>query len=411
MIPKREILLRSQEWRLRPEVVEKDYVLGWMLAAITEHPVAGSAWVFKGGTCLKKCFFETFRFSEDLDFSLLVDAPYDEVDVLEILRDVAETTETLSGVQCPRGGVGVKVRKNKAGDRTYDGSIEYRGPLAMPTGPKIRFDITKHERTFPPFARQQVLHSYPDELPATALVQTYSLEELVAEKCRALIERTRPRDLYDVVHLGQHRKGEIDVERTRLLFHEKCAAKGIATPSRAGIVELVDRSADLRADWGSMLAHPLPALPDADAFVAMLSESLAWLEPSLAPVELAAAPRMSGVLESPRGMRLWGRAVPLDAIRFAASNRLLVELDYTGKHRVVEAYSLRRSTTGKLLLFVAEDGQLKSFDVDGITNVSITSRSFVPRWTIELVPGSSSFEVPTAPSPRRPSRPPRKRRR
>jgi len=117
------------------------------------------------------------------------------------------------------------------------------------------------------------------------------------------------------------------------------------------------------------------------------------------------------VLESPRGMRLWGRAVPLDAIRFAASNRLLVELDYTGKHRVVEAYSLRRSTTGKLLLFVAEDGQLKSFDVDGITNVSITSRSFVPQWTIELVPGSSSFEVPTAPSPRRPSRPPRKRRR
>jgi hypothetical protein len=51
MIPKREILLRSQEWRLRPEVVEKDYVLGWMLAAITEHPVAGSAWVFKGGPC------------------------------------------------------------------------------------------------------------------------------------------------------------------------------------------------------------------------------------------------------------------------------------------------------------------------------------------------------------------------
>ena len=57
MIPKREILLRSQEWSLRPEVVEKDYVLGWMLAAITAHPVAGSAWVFKGGTCLKKCFF------------------------------------------------------------------------------------------------------------------------------------------------------------------------------------------------------------------------------------------------------------------------------------------------------------------------------------------------------------------
>lgn len=402
MIPKREILLRSQEWRLRPEVVEKDYVLGWMLAAITAHPSAASAWVFKGGTCLKKCFFETFRFSEDLDFSLLEGAPYDEADILAILRDIAETTETLSGVQCPRSGVGLKVRKNKAGDRTYDGSIEYRGPLAMPTGPKIRFDITRHERTFPPFAAQRVLHSYPDELPATALVQTYSLEELVAEKCRALIERTRPRDLYDIVHLGQHRKGEIDLQRTRLLFHEKCTAKGIATPSRAGIVELVERSADLRGDWDNMLAHQLPALPDVETFVLMLSESLAWLEPSVAPIEVPTAPRMSGVLESPRGMRLWGLGVPLDAIRFAASNRLLVELEYKDKPRVVEAYSLRRSTTGKLLLFVIESGtgEIKSFDVDGITNVRITSRSFAPQWPIELVPGTVAFEGPAG-RPRR----------
>ena len=26
--------------------------------------------VFKGGTCIKKCYFETYRFSEDLDFTL-----------------------------------------------------------------------------------------------------------------------------------------------------------------------------------------------------------------------------------------------------------------------------------------------------------------------------------------------------
>lgn len=118
MIPKRDILLRAQEWKLRPEVVEKDYVLGWMLAAIAAHPIAGSAWVFKGGTCLKNCFFETFRFSEDLDFSLLPDAPYDEPDVLAILRDLAEIAEASSGVQCSRGGVSLKLRKNKAGEPT-----------------------------------------------------------------------------------------------------------------------------------------------------------------------------------------------------------------------------------------------------------------------------------------------------
>ena len=50
--------------------------LGWFLVAVAEHPQAGSQWVFKGGTCLKKCYLETYRFSEDLDFSLLPGEPH-----------------------------------------------------------------------------------------------------------------------------------------------------------------------------------------------------------------------------------------------------------------------------------------------------------------------------------------------
>ena len=68
--PKADILARGAEWGLRPDIVEKDYVLGWLLAAFAIHGVTSASWVFKGGTCLKKCFFETYRFSEDLDFSL-----------------------------------------------------------------------------------------------------------------------------------------------------------------------------------------------------------------------------------------------------------------------------------------------------------------------------------------------------
>jgi hypothetical protein len=41
MIGKQEILERAQEWQLRPDVVEKDYVLGWVLAAIAQHPETG----------------------------------------------------------------------------------------------------------------------------------------------------------------------------------------------------------------------------------------------------------------------------------------------------------------------------------------------------------------------------------
>ena len=67
MIDRREILDMATQMSLNPHVVEKDYVLGWMLAGIASHPILRETWVFKGGTCLKKCYFETYRFSEDLD--------------------------------------------------------------------------------------------------------------------------------------------------------------------------------------------------------------------------------------------------------------------------------------------------------------------------------------------------------
>ena len=70
MIDRREILAEAERLTLLPNVVEKDYVLGWMLAGIYAHPDISGSWVFKGGTCLKKCWFETYRFSEDLDFTL-----------------------------------------------------------------------------------------------------------------------------------------------------------------------------------------------------------------------------------------------------------------------------------------------------------------------------------------------------
>ncbi len=78
MISKGELMAVAGETGLRPGVVEKDYVLGWLLAAINANAALASSWVFKGGTCLKKCYFETYRFSEDLDFTLTDEAHLDE---------------------------------------------------------------------------------------------------------------------------------------------------------------------------------------------------------------------------------------------------------------------------------------------------------------------------------------------
>jgi predicted nucleotidyltransferase component of viral defense system len=65
MIGRAEILGRANDLGLEARVVEKDYVLGWLLAGIARDEELSRAWLFKGGTCLKKCFFETYRFTDE----------------------------------------------------------------------------------------------------------------------------------------------------------------------------------------------------------------------------------------------------------------------------------------------------------------------------------------------------------
>ena len=69
----RPLRTRLQEARHRLgiqwEVLERDYLLSWILAGVGQVPELGDTLVFKGGTALKKCYFGDYRFSEDLDFS------------------------------------------------------------------------------------------------------------------------------------------------------------------------------------------------------------------------------------------------------------------------------------------------------------------------------------------------------
>lgn len=64
MIPKQELMDLSREFSLDVRIVEKDYVLGCLLAGIANDSNLFNKWIFKGGTCLKKCYFETYHFSE-----------------------------------------------------------------------------------------------------------------------------------------------------------------------------------------------------------------------------------------------------------------------------------------------------------------------------------------------------------
>ena len=98
MITRADIVDRVREWGLRESVVEKDYVIGWLLWGIGSDPRLSAGWAFKGGTCLKKCYIETYRFSEDLDFTILPEGLMEPSDLGPVLRGVLDRINQESGI-------------------------------------------------------------------------------------------------------------------------------------------------------------------------------------------------------------------------------------------------------------------------------------------------------------------------
>jgi hypothetical protein len=114
--------------------------------------------------------------------------------------------------------------------------------------------------------------------------------------------------------------------------------------------------------------------------------------------------RNTEVIRGPAGtIGLATRSTPaIETIRFAAANRLCIELDYRderGKRgtRVIEAYSLRRTQANDTLLMAvrADSGEPRSYRLDRIEDARATQRTFVPRYPIELTP-TGPLAVPHA---------------
>lgn len=399
MITKQEVLERAREWNLRPEVVEKDYVLGWVLAATAQLPTIRDHWVLKGGTCVKKCFFETYRFSEDLDFSLLPTAGYGEGDITEALRALASRTEEISGIRFHPEHFTLKARRDKFGRMTFEGRLGYQGPLVIPTWPRILFDLTRHEPVINATARRGVLHPYSDTLPPDTIIRTYSFEELLAEKARALYERTRPRDLYDVAYILDNLTEPLDRELVKSTFEQKCAFKEFRAPTAIELVARVREAEELRADWENMLAHQLPYVAPVEGAIQRLDRALSWLsieEPgqilsTSARLPVAPMAATAGQVIAPARLR----ESITELLRFAGSNRLLLSFYYSGKARLVEPYSLRwAQSTGNLNLYAWEiaSSQIKCFTTSKMANVEVVQQTFAPRYHVELgTPGAISY--------------------
>jgi predicted nucleotidyltransferase component of viral defense system len=397
MIQRREILDMATRMSLNPHVVEKDYVLGWMLAGISAHTALRENWIFKGGTCLKKCFFETYRFSEDLDFTLINGGHLNEDFLKQAFKEISDWVYERTGIEFPENKQNFDVYKNPRGNISCQGKVSYRGPVATRDLPRIKLDLTADERIVLTPRRVDVFHPYSDAPAGGIDILAYAYEELFAEKLRALAERTRPRDLYDVVNLFRNYEALPSPSVLLDVLRQKCEFKGISVPKLA---QLEPNRSEFQELWQGMLAHQLPTLPPFEHFWEELPEFFAWLDRRVSPrFPEPYAVRTGEIVLRQRDLRLpvSGRAQAIiEIIRFAAGNRLLVDLDYDGSSWRIEPYSLRRAQDSTIVLYAwdTEKNEHRSYRADRMKGARVTNHAFKPRYTVELSPQGAVLETP-----------------
>lgn len=383
MITQQEIQKAARQWKIQDHILEKDYVLGWLLWGISQHPVLSQAWVLKGGSAIKKCYVDTHRYSQDLDFTVLPDAPWqpDELRLLfkEILLDVNQESGIDFSVQEPR----FELRPH---GNSCEGRIYYVGPRGNPSPTAVKLDITHAEDLMRPPVLRPIAHPYSDTFPDDIQLYCYSLDELFAEKIRALGERANPGDLYDIIYLFRRSDLNAEPELISEVLEHKCSFKGIPVPC---IAELVNhkREQEMQLRWEPMLGRAVGYLPPLESYLEELDTFFAWLNGEEYEIGLEAISDddawIPPLLDWQRG-----QSELLEPIRFAATNRLLLNLGYQGSFRLIEPYSLRRTRAGNILFYAlkARSRQTRSYRLDRVQSVEVTHNPFKPVYRIEFTP-------------------------
>lgn len=265
MIPQSQIsklsnrLLKEQGGRRIPEnILERDYCIAWFLIGLSRSQLRNKI-AFKGGTALRRCHFSEYRFSEDLDFTLLQSLSFDELkhELEPIYAEVKQASN-------------ITFRFSRPDPTTHQNSytfyLMYEGPLPVTSTPKeIKVDITIKERVFYVPEELAVLKSCDEftDLPEGEKVLVYSLSEIATEKTVALLDRARtePRDLYDLWYLTEQ-SNSIDLSDCVEAINVKLSHRGKKLYEVRD--EFSKKEARLKKTWETRLAAQMARLSEFD---------------------------------------------------------------------------------------------------------------------------------------------------
>lgn len=249
MLDKRELMEKSRKLNLPLGIVEKDYVLGWMLYGISKFL---NGLVFKGGTALSKVYFpEMWRLSEDLDFNLEEGVDFDRI-VKVLGQRVLPFLEKESGIKFQI--------KNKFSNPTYlQLKIQYLAVLGFKNFIKIDVSMCRTIE-LPVFKKVKAAYSdYPE-----FKVKVKTLEEIFAAKIKTVLERTRCRDYFDIWRLLDY----VDAPKIKGLILLKCEKDQI------NFEKLFHKSSELEEYWGREMPRLIYPVPELDKVLEDLRKGL-----------------------------------------------------------------------------------------------------------------------------------------
>ena len=253
MLKPGEIQKIANRLGIRDTQIEKDYVIGWVLRGISINSYLKERLIFKGGTCLRKIYFPDYRFSEDLDFTF----NGEDFDTEKIKKHFEELIEWIK--------VETRITTNIKDEvvhqtGNYNFYLGYTGPLGgIGTNKSLKVDIANDEILCDKPVVKTVCNEYTD-LNEEFKVLSYTLDEIITEKLRSLMQRTMPRDLYDIFYLFEIENN--DIEHYIFNFKKKAVFKKLNPGELTEAVQ--NKKERFKRQWEENLVNQIRDVPDFD---------------------------------------------------------------------------------------------------------------------------------------------------
>lgn len=255
MITTGEINQLAKRQKVGDLAIEKDYVITWVLYGLSQNEVLSKTLAFKGGTVLKKAYYEDYRFSEDLDYTMLDESQKNE-------QVINEFQKVLDFVVEESAGLNLQIDQDRIKEHEPTGSlkffINYVAPLGGSMGSKdLKVDVTRGETLEFGLSDRPIFCEYRD-IEDSFSIKCYTLSEVLIEKMTAVMGRTIPRDIYDLWYLFEYEG--LDLADHNIEFESKARNKG-HDPTRFR-EKLDGKVAIYSRDWNTSLGNQIKDLPD-----------------------------------------------------------------------------------------------------------------------------------------------------